>query len=190
MDAITTHTADALASLRSQSVDDEILIGVITVFGDRVQVIENALGTFEKRLSIDDAEGVQLDNIGRVLGQPRRTDQDDTAYKAWLEFRVTELLSEGTREDIIAIFKYLMGASAVTFEESFPAHFRLIATSPDPIVSHGEVRQAIEGAKLAGVGYDIFLPPETPFAFYGDDEGEGFSGIEDLTSGGNLAGLL
>lgn len=189
MDPITTHVEDAKARVLSQYSDDDVLLDIIEVLSDRTQTIENKLDTFKLRLSLEDAVGVQLDNVGKLVGLKRRSGQDDATYKTWIEFRIIELMSEGTMNELIFVFKFMMGASTVLFTPLYPAHFLINTPNPNPVVSFSEVRQALEGAKAGGVGYDIIIYVTNPFTFFNDPEGAGFSGIE-VDDGGNLAGIF
>lgn len=54
--------------------------------------------------------GVQLDRIGRLVGQPR-SGTDDEHYRYYLRARIRANKSSGTPEEIIAVFQAMLGAT-------------------------------------------------------------------------------
>jgi hypothetical protein len=78
------------------------------VLGPQFQDLEDAGQTLLTLLSIEDSEGVQLDNIGRHIGQPR-SGVDDETYRLYLSARVLANKSDGTAEDIFKVLRALYG---------------------------------------------------------------------------------
>jgi hypothetical protein len=78
------------------------------VLGPQLQDLEDAGQTLLTLLDIDASEGVQLDNIGRIVGQPRNGVDDET-YRLYLSARVLANKSDGTVEDIFSVMRALFG---------------------------------------------------------------------------------
>jgi hypothetical protein len=70
--------------------------------------LERATQSLFRVLSIDDSEGAQLDNIGRLIGQPR-TVTDDATYRLFLKARIQANRSTGSAEDIYSVMRALLG---------------------------------------------------------------------------------
>ena len=78
------------------------------VLGPQFQDLEDAAQTLLTLLDIDDSDGVQLDTIGRVVGQPRNG-VDDPTYRLYLSARILANKSTGTVEDIFKVMRALFG---------------------------------------------------------------------------------
>lgn len=187
---ITDHVDAAKARLLQQYQDDDNLKGLVEIDANQTQDEEDMGWDLLTKRALSTAEGAQLDLVGAILGRARATDQNDDDYRDFLEFRVTELLSEGTINDLLFIFQFLMGAASVELQEVYPAHFNLVAVDPNPLVNIAEVHEAIRKAKAPGVGYAITTPIDNPFGFFNDPDAEGFSGLDAPESGGDFSGLL
>ena len=78
------------------------------VLGPQFQDLEDAAQTLLTLLDIDASEGVQLDNIGRIVGQSRNGVNDPT-YRLYLSARVLANKSTGTVDDIFKVMRALFG---------------------------------------------------------------------------------
>lgn len=78
------------------------------VLGPQFQDLEDAGQTLLTMLDIEASEGVQLDVIGRIVGQPRNG-VDDPTYRLYLSARVLANRSTGTVEDIFKVMRALFG---------------------------------------------------------------------------------
>jgi hypothetical protein len=78
------------------------------VLGPQFDDLEQAGQTLLTLLDIDESEGVQLDTIGRVVGQSRNGVDDDT-YRLYLSARILANKSTGTVEDIFKVMRALFG---------------------------------------------------------------------------------
>lgn len=76
------------------------------VLGPQAQDLEDAAQSLLTMCSIADSEGAQLDVIGRLIGQPRNG-LNDTVYRICLAGRVLANKSDGTPEDLYAVFRAL-----------------------------------------------------------------------------------
>jgi len=78
------------------------------VLGRQAQDLEDSLQTLASLPSIEDSEGVNLDVIGKIVGQPR-VGVDDPTYRMYLRARVATNKSRGTVPDIYRVFNVLFG---------------------------------------------------------------------------------
>lgn len=120
----TTHEAEALARLAEEFKNKDNLKALLNALTKQVQALEDVFWDLFTKRSIDTAEGVQLDVIGRILKQPRGTSPDDASYRLFLRARIRVLRSNGTPENVISVFVALMGAvGVVVYTPEFPAGF-------------------------------------------------------------------
>jgi hypothetical protein len=70
--------------------------------------LERATQSLFAVLDIDNSVGAQLDNIGRLIGQPR-TVTDDATYRLFLKARIQANRSTGSAEDIYSVMRALLG---------------------------------------------------------------------------------
>lgn len=78
------------------------------VLGPQFQDLEDAAQTFLTLLDIDNSVGVQLDVIGRIVGQVR-SGTDDPTYRLYLKARILANLSTGTVEELYGVFLAMLG---------------------------------------------------------------------------------
>lgn len=143
------------------------------VLGPQAQDLEDALQTLFTLFSIDDCEGVQLDIIGRVVGQPRNS-VDDATYRVYLKARILANRSTGTTEDLYAVFNALLGAIGFV---STTSPIRQFAFRAKTAITRTQAMIAIEflrAAKEAGAGA-VFEWQESPTAqMFTYDTGPGY----------------
>lgn len=107
------------------------------------------------------AVGVQLDNIGLILGLPRGLDsitgmlQTDSDYREALYFQVFINRSTGTPEEAIATLKFLTKATVIQYMDSFPAFYQMFTngTPENFSVPPQDIVQAMSDLSPAGVQY-------------------------------------
>lgn len=80
------------------------------VLAPQFQDLENAAQTILAILDIDNSVGVQLDVIGRLVGQVR-LGVNDVTYRLYLKARVLANRSTGTVEEIFGVMRTLFGAA-------------------------------------------------------------------------------
>ena len=98
--------------------------------GQQIQDLENILFDLSTRLNIDNSVGVQLNNIGKIVGQ-LRNGQDDATYRLFLKAKAGRNVSEGDIERVLSIWKIITGGTDIQVIESFPAGIECIAFSPN-----------------------------------------------------------
>lgn len=75
------------------------------------QTLEDDLWALYSERWLSTAEGVQLDVLGRIVGQSRAGASDDE-YRIRIGARIRANLSSGTAEEVLAVFLALFGSDA------------------------------------------------------------------------------
>ena len=173
-DQITTHDENALNRLITQYKNSGNIKSIISAFTDQIQELEDTFFDLLNKRVISVAEGEQLDQLGTILDEPRRGFSDDI-YRVKLLSKISRNISEGTPEDLIGIFKILMQAGLVAYSENYPAEINMMAVDSSQIGSDEEIKEAILGAKPAGVAL-IYLGKALTgyFGFLNDPNASGF----------------
>lgn len=114
---ITTYVADAIELIGSYLNQIPELVTILSSYSGEAQALEDDLWDVltGAGLSIDDSEGVQLDRIGKLIGQPR-WDRSDADYRRLLTGRILVNSSTGTPEDLISIIQSIVGPVVITYE--------------------------------------------------------------------------
>ena len=134
-----------LSLLMEQYKNSPKLQAVISGILEQGNAIEEAMQELYTLLSIQQAEGVQLDVIGRIVGVARGA-QDDETYRlvliSWLQLQYS-----GTYEAIIKGVKELSGATSVRLVPDYPAGLLVFA----PGAKRELTQQQLEALAPAGV---------------------------------------
>lgn len=98
------HTTEGLALLVSQYKGAPRLEGYLSALLDEVQALEAAIQQVKAGYHIDDAVGAQLDVLGRIVGQPR-IGQDDESFRTYVLARVAANKSSGRTKDLLNVVR-------------------------------------------------------------------------------------
>ncbi len=85
--------------------------GWVQLLGRQAQDTEDAAQSLLTLWDIANSEGVNLDRIGRAIGQ-KRLGSDDATYRLYLFARVLANKSSGTPEEIYSVMRALFGTTA------------------------------------------------------------------------------
>jgi hypothetical protein len=189
---ITTHIKDALSRLLFQYKNAINFQNLITATeGEQIQDLEDSIFSLIGRLDIDNQSGIQLDNIGDIVGQDRQGLTDEE-YKIFLKAKAAVNVSEGDAERLISVWKLLMGANIVELREVFPAEVDLYTDTSigDPDLE-SLAFQLIQDVAAGGVkvGFAAVFPVDA-FGFFDSVDTKGFSDTGDPTSGGKLSYII
>lgn len=110
---ILNHVERALALLPSQFAESTNLRALITAFAEIAQDIEDDTWACIEDRMLDTAEGAQLDQYGKVLGQPRDGLSDDD-FRALLGIRILANRSNGQADVILRVVAGLLGADRLS----------------------------------------------------------------------------
>lgn len=156
-----------------------------------VQQVEDALWTIIDNTALDSPTtlGVNLDRIGKLIGQPRGGLSDDD-YLLWLKARILVNRSSGSIDDILTIFMLINPAAVPLFVEQYPAAFALKVNGISVLAPsiQAAILKVARKAGVRGVLEYSTAPTGSGFCFAGG-VGKGFPDAS-LTpgSGGKLAG--
>lgn len=168
----TAHVVEALANLAAQYKGKANIEAMLTAYINQVQDLEGVLFELLTERFIDDAEGVQVDGFGSIVGEAREG-RSDADYKLAIQARIVLNLSNGTPEDLIALVRSVVGAAVVRMTDYFPAGFVAYIEDPiDPlIISPAKAYAILQKGKPAGVQAQLSFYVANPFRY---DAGPGY----------------
>ena len=194
-DEITDHVDKAKARLIQQYKQKPRIEGMVEAFTQEKQNLETVAKDLNEKRTLDNSIGVQLDGIGSIVGEARRSGESDTAYRVRIKARIGINISNGEPERMIETFQVLTGASFVFFSDL--AYGSVALSSSVTYATQSEVDEIIaimESVAPAGVRVDYIGIFDTDlsdtFAFAGILPGKGFSSTVAPTTGGKFATLV
>jgi hypothetical protein len=180
---ITTHEIDALARLLYQYKDKTNLESLIKdLFTTQIQELEDAIIPLYTRLGIDDSVGVQLDEIGEIVGQSR-LGLDDTTYRLFLKAKIGVNVSEGDIPRVIDVWKLITNATIIELIEAFPAEVDLYYDVPLGDSLKDLAFALIQGVVGAGIAVGFIAVFIIGNSFTLDDDVVGDDGLIDTALG-------
>ena len=179
---ITTHSEDAKNRLLFQFQGKPNIEGLLdSLGGQQIQDLEDILFDISTRLDIDVSIGVQLDNIGKIIGQAR-SGQNDETYRLFLKAKAGRNVSEGDIERVISVWKIITGGSLIQVVESYPAEIELFSDIPVSDELAPAAFSLMQDVVAAGVRVvSSIISPEDAFGF---ENSIGTLGFDDLFSTG------
>jgi hypothetical protein len=201
----TTPITDWVSRLKSRLYEQfKSLPGwtsIVEAIAARVQALENVAQQVYTITSIDDSEGVQLDVLGRLVGEPRGG-KTDALYRLFIRAKVRANRSSGTHEDLYAVLVALFGAGMeAKIAPAYPAG--IIVTITAPLLDADDQAAALHFliiAKAAGVKLWLETSPGDDDDMYtlldpehltdGLQPGLGLSDANDKSFGGQLASAV
>jgi hypothetical protein len=144
--------ADRAAALLTDIYRKPRLMALLRSYAAEVQRLEDAYWDLLTKRSVADATGKTLDLLGRIVGQPRQGRSDDV-YRIWIAARVLVNASSGTRPQLLAIVRKLVGEGvALRFEDEYPAAFTIHVDEAIVGADGVEIAKMIAQARAGGVG--------------------------------------
>lgn len=191
IERIDDHEEQALDRLPEQYRGKDRVESLIKAFVEPLQTLEAVFFDLLENRYLDDAQGAQLDLLGKILGQ-RRGPLNDEQYRLRLIAKIAQHVSNGTPEDLIKIYRILTQAQLVEYFDEFPAGVRLIASGTSPIGSINEIKAALNAAKPGGVQIDFLMATEgfPVFGFAEDPNAAGFGDLNNPNVGGFFTSLI
>lgn len=104
---------EALELMLTQFEDSEMIVKLNTVIAFMKNIVYNMVVQVGKLRLIDNASGVQLDEIGEELGIPRLTADDDD-YRTILKIKAYRARTSGTKPEIVDILSRVTGTPKET----------------------------------------------------------------------------
>lgn len=169
---IPDHADRAVARLPARHVEDARMVATVRALVAPLQEVEAALFALLTIAAIDSSSGVQLDLLGRVVGQERGS-LDDASYRVWLKARQRVNRSSGTIPELLAIVRAVAPAvTRVEAIEGYPAGLTVRAFGA-PLPLGEEVGALVRSAKVAGVRVVFEFSPAPPAETFRLDVGPG-----------------
>jgi hypothetical protein len=136
--------------------------------------------------SIHQVSGVNLDAIGRLLGESRKG-RGDALYRQLLD--VARQNDEFNQDFLETTFLLLMGIEGddARLVDYYPASYFLYAIDPSPIISVEEISIILAGLWKFARGVVYIVVTDNPFKFAGGTPGNGFADEAIPGSGGEFA---
>jgi hypothetical protein len=120
------HIDQAQGLLIDQYAERPRLAAFLASFSARCQEAEDMLWDVLWKRLIDNAEGHQLDMIGKIVGEPRR-DRADNIYRLFVLARIRINWSQGTPNDVIDVVGLVQGsANSFRYREVYPASLEVV----------------------------------------------------------------
>jgi hypothetical protein len=110
--ALKQHAEEALTRVPRYLSEKPRFMALLESFVASAQALEVALQAVLNESSIETAVGAQLDQLGAVVGQPRKG-LDDATYRVLIKAKILVNKSSGTIPDLIAIFVACAASSPV-----------------------------------------------------------------------------
>lgn len=176
------HLAAMRAGLIGQFKDLPNLDAFIRAIGNQLNDVDEFFGQLFANLNLQNAVGIQLDNLGLTLAQSRNGLGDDD-YRTLLQARISAYRSTGNVESLLQIILGLGGASGAQVIEG-ASHITVTVLAPETIVSHSDLITALLEGKPAGVLMTINTATVPEFIF--DNPGQ--DGLGAGFDAGHFAG--
>jgi hypothetical protein len=202
LELITDHVTRALDRRISQYFEKPRLERFFACYLARIQEFENSQWEVLIGRAVDTAVGVNLDALGRIVGQPRRGSTDD-AYRVYIQARIIVNLSRGRWPELFDLMDLLLPnpnpssfLSTRGVFEHYPASFDIETTFP--VVEPEVVAEMFQQAAAAGVRFGLIWQENEAsaehhaFVFTQDEEDDTLSGFgtESGDTGGKWANDL
>lgn len=201
---VVSHCDEGRALLVSQYQDKPRLAALLCAVLDAVQVVDDAaFDVYSELWDLEAAEGVQLEVLGRIVGEERRGKTDDR-YRDALRVRILVSRSSGRMDELIEIVRRIdryadEPTATVVVTEHYPA--ALVVEGRRTLVNDpAEIARFLRAARAGGVRLDYVYQvgaPGTAFrwALTGSETSatssttEGWGSTTD-TIGGQWAGMV
>lgn len=184
------HVQTGLDLLLYQFKDKPNIEAFLTAILNQVQDIEDATRDVLLSRIVDNAEGEQLNIIGRRVGQ-ERGNLDDATYRLYIKARTMLNRSHGRPDDLLSIVSVLVGGEPLAITEH-PKYVQL--TAETPITAGGEaIASILREGKAAGVRSVLHWHSDADvFQFSASgavvtDAAHGFGDDTSTTTGGVMA---
>lgn len=185
--------------------DKPVVVNLLKSFLENLQLVEDVYQDLNDNRSVTTAIGVQLDNIGTIVGEARQG-LDDDAYRRAINLRIGISNSDGTEPVVVPLIKQITNADSVAMTEEFPAGVRCTIIGSDLEFGSNEIEDintlfaagilltitgSVTGADFTPVDVDAlgdndYTNPDTSIVDYKYYEatppGKWFQDYEELTT--------
>lgn len=175
--------------------DSENCIKLLNVVSAQKQVMWDCFVQLAEGFLIDNAEGAQLDIIGKIMGVVR-TSEDDDMYRLILKIRGYRSRTHGTRVEIIDILSRFTGVDA-SLIESYKEDYKAVTLAFfSGCLTPNAAAQEIRNLLPVVTSYRLIVKYGTPFVLTSlsndepDDQHGLTSHFKPNFSGGYLGSLI
>lgn len=195
---ITDMDAQALYFLIYRYQNKPRIADFIKAFTGQFAELEEALWQLYTERTLDTAEGVQLDGLGAIVGEPRKG-RSDSVYRQFIRVRILVNLSDGDLPSLYAILLAALGVSADYFIRQYNTAIVIHLDSDTSPLTAAELLVYLREAKAAGVGIGINYAIDDvadSFLWGSVNDGslvsltQGFGSLNDAGLGGNLSSFI
>lgn len=130
------------------------------------QELEDVTWELQTERWLSTAIGVQLDEIGIILGLPRLADESDEDYRERLQFQIFINTSVGSPEDSIRVLAFLTKSTHIGYFERYPAFYQMETNGLKFPIPPNDLNNALFSVSPAGVNYvPIVATYNVPISF-------------------------
>lgn len=167
---IFDHIERALDNLVTPLFDKPVITAIVKAVASEVQELEDAAWSCIAERLLDTASGVQLDQWGEVLGEPR-LGLNDIEYRAFLAARILSNLSEGEPDRLARILSILVGGAAARYVPHYPAGmmFEYVTDEPTSEKRRARINAQMEAVAPAGVEVDYITEASSGYFGFADN---------------------
>lgn len=153
-DHVLDHVDQGLLRLLNQFKGRPRIAAWNRAYLNQCQKLEDAIFDVLIKRTIDAAEGVQLDALGRIVGE-LRDDLPDDDYRIFILARIYINKSQGHLSDVLKVLAYIISTPVRVFE--YPACIAIessLILARDPVVVYNHLRQT----KAGGIKLSLVVP--------------------------------
>ena len=192
---IETHAADAKARQVELFKDRPNFDKLINLFAARSQNLESVIIDFRDNRNLDNAVGIQLDNLGKLFQQSRSpSNLSDIKYRIQLKIAYLELARSGQIETLIGAYKIYTPAELVQLTEYYPATVIINAHVDDTNIENPVIiTDSMDRVKSAGIELKCLASQINDAFIIGATSGEtgnGFGDVANSNTGGELGRVI
>lgn len=175
-DTPVDHVAEAQEQVWNRFKKCPNFKGLAKVIGLRFQLLSDELEDIRVARDLDVATGVNLDELGAIVGQSREG-FSDLIYRTLVKAKTAANRSKGTTEDLINTALILRNGviADIVYTELFPAAIQIdFLNSLETTQHQALIASILFLTKLSGVRLVVTFSTPTPFGFDGDPDAFGF----------------
>lgn len=176
---IANHVERGLERILEQFKNKEKIKGLISAFIKPLQGAEDTLKDMVTNRSLENAEGVQLDLIGEIVGLERLFQQSDDDYRDDLRQQIYQNLYSGTPDQVMSAAAYFLSTTDLFYTENYPAEVDVQSTTVLTDEQAEIIKERLKTFIPAGVSLGIVGQfDDDSFLFFNDEDPESAAGIE------------
>lgn len=165
---LPNHEERARKRLLSQHQSKPRIVALAEAMGAGAQLLEDTLFDVLLTGSLEAANGVTLDMIGRVVGEVRGPLEDED-FRRFINARILVNVCKGSIDELLAIWALVTAPSSVRYLTMYPGGYTLQAVRKTWLTepSRRRIRRMMQDARPAGITTEYIEALEGYFGFYG-----------------------